>query len=39
MEKHSESLVRAKTIFQLAIKIVRDLEESLNLPLKANNFR
>ncbi len=28
-----------KNDLQLAIKLVHDLEESLNIPLKANNFR
>ena len=28
-----------KNDLQLAIKLVSDLEESLNIPLKANNFR
>jgi len=30
---------KSKNDLQLAIKIVSDLEESLNIPLKANNFR
>ena len=30
---------KRKNDLQLAIKIVSDLEESLNIPLKANNFR
>ena len=30
---------KSKNDLQLAIKLVGDLEESLNLPLKANNFR
>ena len=30
---------KSKNDLQLAIKLVRDLEESLNIPLKANNFR
>ena len=30
---------KSKNDLQLAIKLLRDLEESLNIPLKANNFR
>ena len=30
---------KSKNDLQLAIKIVGELEESLNIPLKANNFR
>ena len=30
---------KSKNDLQLAIKLVRELEESLNIPLKANNFR
>ena len=30
---------KSKNDLQLAIKIVNELEESLNIPLKANNFR
>ena len=30
---------KSKNDLQLAIKIVSELEESLNIPLKANNFR
>ena len=30
---------KSKNDLQLAIKLVSELEESLNLPLKANNFR
>ena len=30
---------KSKNDLQLAIKLIRDLEESLNIPLKANNFR
>ncbi len=30
---------KSKNDLQIAIKLVRDLEESLNIPLKANNFR
>ena len=30
---------KSKNDLQLAIKILSDLEESLNIPLKANNFR
>jgi len=30
---------RSKNDLQLAIKLLRELEESLNIPLKANNFR
>ena len=30
---------KSKNDLQLAIKIISDLEESLNIPLKANNFR
>ena len=30
---------KSKDDLQLAIKLVGDLEESLNIPLKANNFR
>ncbi len=30
---------KSKNDLQEAIKLVRDLEESLNIPLKANNFR
>ena len=30
---------KSKNDLQLAIKIVSDLEETLNIPLKANNFR
>ena len=30
---------KSKNDLQLAIKIVREMEESLNIPLKANNFR
>ena len=30
---------KSKNDLQLAIKIVRELEESLNIPLTANNFR
>ncbi len=30
---------KSKNDLQLAIKLVSDLEESLNIPLKANNFR
>ena len=30
---------KSKNDLQLAIKLVCDLEESLNIPLKANNFR
>jgi len=30
---------KSKNDLQLAIKIINDLEESLNIPLKANNFR
>ena len=30
---------KSKNDLQLAIKLIGDLEESLNLPLKANNFR
>jgi hypothetical protein len=30
---------KSKNDLQLAINLVRDLEESLNIPLKANNFR
>ena len=30
---------KSKDDLQLAIKLVSDLEESLNIPLKANNFR
>ena len=30
---------KSKNDLQLAIKLLNDLEESLNIPLKANNFR
>ena len=30
---------KSKNDLQLAIKVVSELEESLNIPLKANNFR
>ena len=30
---------KSKNDLQLAIKLVNELEESLNIPLKANNFR
>ena len=30
---------KSKNDLQLVIKLVRELEESLNIPLKANNFR
>ena len=30
---------KSKNDLQLAIKLLSDLEESLNIPLKANNFR
>ena len=30
---------KSKNDLQLAIKLINDLEESLNIPLKANNFR
>ncbi len=30
---------KSKNDLQLAIKIISELEESLNIPLKANNFR
>ena len=30
---------KSKNDLQLAIKIVNELEDSLNIPLKANNFR
>ena len=30
---------KSKNDLQLAIKLVSDLEDSLNIPLKANNFR
>ena len=30
---------KSKNDLQLAINLLRDLEESLNIPLKANNFR
>ena len=30
---------KSKNDLQIAIKLVNDLEESLNIPLKANNFR
>jgi len=30
---------KSKNDLQLVIKLVNDLEESLNIPLKANNFR
>ena len=30
---------KSKNDLQLAIKLITDLEESLNIPLKANNFR
>ena len=30
---------KSKNDLQLAIKLVSELEESLNIPLKANNFR
>ena len=30
---------KSKNDLQLAIKLMSDLEESLNIPLKANNFR
>ena len=30
---------KSKNDLQTAIKLVRDLEETLNIPLKANNFR
>ena len=30
---------KSKNDLQLAIKLVGELEESLNIPLKANNFR
>ena len=30
---------KSKNDLQLAIKLIGDLEESLNIPLKANNFR
>jgi len=30
---------KSKNDLQLAIKLISDLEESLNVPLKANNFR
>ena len=30
---------KSKDDLQLAIKLVGELEESLNIPLKANNFR
>ena len=30
---------KSKNDLQLAIKLVHELEESLNIPLKANNFR
>ena len=30
---------KSKNDLQLAIKLVQELEESLNIPLKANNFR
>ena len=30
---------KSKNDLQIAIRIVSDLEESLNIPLKANNFR
>jgi len=30
---------KSKNELQLAIKLLSDLEESLNIPLKANNFR
>ena len=30
---------KSKNDLQLAIRLVSDLEESLNIPLKANNFR
>ena len=30
---------KSKNDLQLAIKLVSDLEETLNIPLKANNFR
>ena len=30
---------KSKNDLQLAISLVKDLEESLNIPLKANNFR
>ncbi len=30
---------KSKNDLQLAIKLVKDLEESLNIPLKTNNFR
>tara|TARA_B100000886_G_scaffold161177_1_gene109872 strand:+ start:510 stop:1007 length:498 start_codon:yes stop_codon:yes gene_type:complete len=30
---------KSKNDLQIAIKLISDLEESLNIPLKANNFR
>ena len=30
---------KSKNDLQMAIKLISDLEESLNIPLKANNFR
>ena len=30
---------KSKNDLQLAIKLLSELEESLNIPLKANNFR
>ena len=30
---------KSKNDLQLAIKLISELEESLNIPLKANNFR
>ena len=30
---------KSKNDLQMAIKLIRDLEESLNIPLKASNFR
>ena len=30
---------KSKNDLQLAIKLIGELEESLNIPLKANNFR
>ena len=30
---------KSKNDLQLAIKLISDMEESLNIPLKANNFR
>ena len=30
---------KSKNDLQLAIKLLNELEESLNIPLKANNFR